>query len=976
MDCEFKDITEITDCLNVRNFMQSVPTEKNNLSCLHINIRSLIKYFAALQECLVTSRKMIDVIVVTEANISPTLSCLYHLNGYHMLTELRNNRKGGGIIMYVHKKHKFTVSKCTTQHFENISCHIVTPTKYSATLLAIYRPPSYSKHLFINELDTFLQKINKSNDIFLVGDVNINLKLNCPVKHKYNTTLYNHGLSCGITQYTRIEKVKNKITKSCIDHIYARSRTQDVYTAALATKLADHRATVFACIGVSHIRDVPKFKIIYDRNKLSTHLREINWMVLKCTVCPNKLYAILANNIRSCYEKSKIKIKHSNNFKNIKNKWINKKILNACDYRDKIFLQWLKDKTNQILKLKYNRARNYANKIIQTAKNKQIKNDIVKNKNNSRNLWRILNEITGRIKNSVDTTIMNAMESTVQKISDISNNFALSFRNAVRNIIPNCNKKILEPSSYRRPVDVSIRYQKATCQLIKKIISSLNNNKAPGIDQIRSIDLKMLNDSVASTIARFINISIDHGQYPPELKTGIVRPIHKNGSCMNYENYRPITILPVIDKIAEKYICRQIINFYNTNDILAKSQFGFQPQKSTTQLLSNFTDSISCHLNDRKHILVVFIDYSKAFDTLRHDVLLEKLDDCGIRGPLKNWCQNYLEDRSFYVNVSGQLSDKVNVTEGTAQGSVLGPLHYLTYVNDVENLIKKCEIYQFADDTCLLAAHKDINEALRCLQHDFTLLTKWSHDVGLVLNSNKTKLMYISSSKNRVVTPLSLIAHNHACLHTDQSDCVCEALELVKTQRYLGLVIDDRLTWKDHINHVCDKLRAILAKFAIIRNKIPFQTLLSLYVALGESIISYGLSSYGRSCKTNLNLIYQLQLRILKTIVPYKVKINHKNNYHDLFHYCKILPIHEKIQYTLLVENFFNKNFQSVVSHNIITRSVTNNLLEIPRYNNLHGKNQLNYQIPKLINALPQELKVNLTTRNIKTKIKSYFLNK
>lgn len=485
----------------------------------------------------------------------------------------------------------------------------------------------------------------------------------------------------------------------------------------------------------------------------------------------------------------------------------------------------------------------------------------------------------------------------------------------------------------------------------------------------------MLTDSIAPIIARFINISIDCGQYPADLKTGIVRPVHKNGSCKNYENYRPITILPVIDKIAEKYVGGQIIDFYNKNDILTKSQFGFQPQKSTTQLLSNFTDSICSHLDDQKHVLVVFIDYSKAFDTLRHDTLIEKLDDCGIRGPLKKWCHNYLNDRSFYVNVGGQLSDKVTVTEGTAQGSVLGPLHYLTYVNDVANLINKCEIYQFADDTCLLAAHRNIREALLCLQQDFTLLTKWSHDVGLVLNASKTKMMYISSSKNRVVTPLSLIAHNHGCLHTDQSGCVCDTVELVKKHRYLGLIIDDRLKWTNHINHVCDKLRAILSKFTLIRNKIPYQTLLSLYIALGESIISYGLSSYGRSCKTNLNLIYQLQIRLMKTIVPYKVKLKHKDDYHGLFNYCNILPIHEKIKYTLLVEQFFNETYQNKINHKIVTRSVANHFLITPRWKNLYGKNRLSYQIPKLINSLPIEIKSNLTIKNIKKNLKSHFLN-
>ena len=186
----------------------------------------------------------------------------------------------------------------------------------------------------------------------------------------------------------------------------------------------------------------------------------------------------------------------------------------------------------------------------------------------------------------------------------------------------------------------------------------------------------------------------------------------------------PITILPAIDKITEKYICRQIQQFYKANAILSTNQFGFQPKKSTSLLLSKFTDEVNEYLNDKKHVLLVFIDYSKAFDTLRHQKLIEKLENTGVRGPLLQWSKNYLENRMYMVKVGNSYSDRIQVNEGTAQGSVLGPLHYLAYVNDLNNLIKKCSIYQFADDTCLIAADRDINVAQSMLQNDLTLLNK------------------------------------------------------------------------------------------------------------------------------------------------------------------------------------------------------------------------------------------------------------
>lgn len=463
------------------------------------------------------------------------------------------------------------------------------------------------------------------------------------------------------------------------------------------------------------------------------------------------------------------------------------------------------------------------------------------------------------------------------------------------------------------------------------------------------------------------------------MKTGIVRPIFKKGSKLDYCNYRPITILPTLDKVIEKFIAKQIHSFFETNSILSNKQFGFQPKKSTTQLLSAFTDVINHHLNKRRQVLVVFIDYSKAFDTLQHNKLVERLDECGIRGPILKWCQDYLKDRSFQVKISDAYSDKGTVLEGTAQGSVLGPLHYLTYVNNVHRVINHSEIFQFADDTCLLAADKDICHAFLRLQKDFDSLIKWSHDSGLVLNAQKTKLLLISSSHNRQCADLSLVAHDHSCLHLGDltsHTCACPPIQLASTQKYLGLVIDNRLKWTDHIDTVCDRLRAVLAKFSIIKFKIPCDILIMLYKALGESIIGYGLSSYGLTCKTHLNKIYNLQIRILKTIVPPAIKEKFKDNPNELFYYCNVLPVHEKLKYQLLVEQFFNNSIQITRSTVTNTRNACNNLLVVPNYTNLYGKNQLKHILPKLINNLPKDIKDLLNSNNIKYKLKQHFLNK
>lgn len=695
--------------------------------------------------------------------------------------------------------------------------------------------------------------------------------------------------------------------------------------------------------------------------------------------CPNLIYKYIKDNLRKCYEQSEYKSKQKDSKRKIYG-WVNDKIKNMCKKRDELYTIWLKDTSNKKIRLEYKKIRNQTNKLVHKYRNKYYKQEINKYKCDTKMLWKLINSMAGRINNSVDSIVKKAFSTDTDKT--IADNFAKEFQKNVKSIIPTCSKKLLSESEYENQVDKTIFYKTATDTKVLKILRKINSNKAPGVDGIRAVDIKRLSDRIVSAIARLINACVSTGTYPKELKTGIVRPIHKGGSVSDYGKYRPITILPVIDKIVEKYIGGMIQDFYQSHNVLSPTQYGFQPKKSTTQLLSRFTDDINTCLNDKKHVLLVFIDYSKAFDTLRHDLLIKKLENSGVRGALLNWCKDYLVGRSYLVRVGADLSDPVSVTEGTAQGSVLGPLHYLAYVNDMNNIIKHCTMYQFADDTCLIAADRDISKAQHQLQADFTAICKWSHDSGLVLNADKTKMLHIRSSHNYCSKDVEILAHSHDCLHmpTDNDIKMCTAdclkLQRVHEQTYLGLVIDDRFNWAKHVNKVCDKLRAILANFYIIKNRVTFPVLLTMYKALVESIVSYGLSSYGRTFKTYVEQIYNLQYRLLKLIVPRKIKQKYKNNPMGLFKYCEVLPIQDKIDFCLLNEQFFRTEIQNDIKYTIITKSMTKKKLVIPTFRNFYGKRTSQYLIPYLINNLPSEIRTKITPVNIKRVLQNYYLNK
>lgn len=308
---------------------------------------------------------------------------------------------------------------------------------------------------------------------------------------------------------------------------------------------------------------------------------------------------------------------------------------------------------------------------------------------------------------------------------------------------------------------------------------------------------------------------------------------------------------------------------------------------------------------------------------------------------------------------------------------MLGPLHYLAYVNDMEHVVNNCSIYQYADDTCLVACSKNLNTAVKYMQEDFTRVSMWSHDAGLVLNAAKTKITHVRSSHMRHsdTSHFNIIAHDHDCLHRSlQHDvgCSCEAIEQVSHHTYLGLIVDNRLNWSAHIDSVCDKMRAILAKFYIIKNKMPFKILRTMYVAMAESIISYGITSYGRTFKTYIDKISILQIRLLKLIVPRNIKEQYKENIISIFEFCNILPIQDKVHMSLLIEQFNNTEIQIPVTHKTSTRKITQKMLKVPRVNNYYGRRTLASIIPTLMNSIPLQTNA-INNKNYKRILKKYF---
>ncbi|KAL0841570.1 hypothetical protein ABMA28_015229 [Loxostege sticticalis] len=958
-------INIISNCSSTQDFFKILPPKcKLNFTCLHLNIRSMIKNFTKLLQLIGSCPFPLDIIVLTEVGIANCIAPLFNIPGYNMFKRLRNGKRGGGVIVYVKNHIKFTEYQHKSQTFENITgtLKLSQTESQDVVVCAVYKPPRTNKKIFVKELGNHVSKFNSKHNFLLVGDTNIDLKTVSSYKDSYLDTLGGCGLTCGVSDYTRIEKKLNKTTRTCIDHIFARFPACLPYSAVLDVVLADHRALIFTCIGNAGPKRIQGVCKKIDREILYTELKKIKWCDSNDMYCPRKIYDFICNSFSNAYKTATVekKITSRTNSK-VKFPWIDENINRLCDKRNKLFNAWKNSTNDPELRLNYNKIRNKIHRLLEKKRNSYYLKIINVNFKNTKKVYQIVNEMLGRVTSSIDSVILKAFDAQGLSVKNITNNFATTLENAVKDIIPNCSVKLLDPDSYDKTLDKSMLFNKASRGSIYKIINKLNSNKSPGIDNVRISDIKMVAEEVSVAFANLINASISCGTYPDELKVGCVRPVHKKGAKNNYMNYRPITLLSSVDKVVEKYVSQEIHKFYKNHEIITQNQYGFQSGKSTTQLLSKFTDEVNSYLNDRKHVLVLFIDFSRAFDTLDHKELIKKLDHSGVRGPLLRWCENYLHNRKFTVKVNDTYSDYKVVTEGTAQGS-------------------------FADDTCLIASDKDPQKASERLQSDFNLLMKWCHDAGLVLNSDKTKLLCIKSPFLKSSPYSSVVAHSHSCLHVSWGhghSCNCPSIENVDQQKYLGLIIDSRMNWGPHIEHVCDKLRQFLANLIILKDRIPFKVKLMLYNSLVESHIQYGLSSYGRTYSTYTNSIFNLQRRILRLLVSTNIKKQFYDDDNGLFNYCQVLPVETQFQYSILKENFFKEQYIDEIKHHhpVCTRAAARNQLELRTMtgtNNTYGKRTTAYLVPRFINDLPPDLRSihSVKPHNIKIKLKTYFLNK
>ena len=504
------------------------------------------------------------------------------------------------------------------------------------------------------------------------------------------------------------------------------------------------------------------------------------------------------------------------------------------------------------------------------------------------------------------------------------------------------------------PTEHRFNFSKITERETLNIISNLKSKNSSGKDEISNKLLKSIKYEISKPLTIIINQSLETGIFPDALKIAKVKPLFKKGDNCCLNNYRPISLLPTISKIFERVMYIQLYTYFNANNLLSEQQYGFRSQHSTELACVKLVDYIYKNMDNIRDVKIpasIFLDLSKAFDTLNFDILLGKLKYYGIEGTSLNLIKSYLTNRFQYVQFENSESGLREITTGIPQGSILGPLFFSVFINDLVNSSAKFQFLMYADDTTIYFNLEDfplVNREIK-INCELEKVNTWLKLNKLAINVDKTKCMFFH--KRRSITPLQFSMNNRA-------------IDIVKNFNYLGIILDANMSWKSHIAMVRNKLSRINGILHRLKYQYPQNILVTLYKSLFIPHINYGSLLWGQVGES----IDKIQKKAIRTIT-YSNYIAHSEpllkelnllKVKDIFQ-LKILKFLFKLYHNTLPP-YFN-NYRADLEKIETPYSLRPHPLPVPRVSHVNAEAGMVYKLVVMQNKIT--ISDNLISRRI-----------
>jgi len=948
----------------------------SNFSIMHVNCRSMTHKLGEIRDIL--SLLPVTILALSETWLEPGLEDTINIPGFTFLHKSRGECRGGGVGMFIRDSIKYQLYDVKRLHKTYEGLFIKTYLSNTTCVVGVlYRPPGQNLIEFNIEIDDLLSSITRGTQtMMLLGDFNIDLlKIN---EHKETNLFYNcltsHQLIPAITRPTRITPDSSTL----IDNIFTNAWPKLIESTIIISDLSDH-LPVLACFAFNNSKkrtlNSYDHRIVNEERleQFKTLLADSDWDPVMTTSKEgdaNGAYELFLNIYKNAYDKAfPLASKKSNsNVPKFKQPWMTTGLLKSSKKKASLYLKYLKN-PNILNKNKFTEYRNKFKTIRIKAEKSYYAAEFCKYKDDLRKTWKLIRSIMQLENREAQIESLNINGKNVNDAKEMANGFNSYFTNIAHSLAEKIPDPPLPYSSYlQAPLQNSMGLLSVSPEEIMDISRNIRLTHSKGIDDIDPCIASPNLSLVAKPLAEIINCSFTTGIVPQAIKIAKVVPILKKGEKDNVTNYRPISVLPYFSKFYEKLMYNRLYGFVKNSNIIYQSQHGFQPGHSPYMALLNMQDKISKAIENNEYSVGVFFDLAKAFDTVDHDILLNKLENYGIRGTQLKWFASYFENRAQRVFCNGTLSELGLIKYGVPQGSNLGPLLFLLYINDLASVSPTLFFILFADDTNVFYSNGSWQTLIQIVNFELSTIAAWFQANKLTLNLEKTNFILFKS--HRKINPsgnLSLFIND-------------SPITQVESTKFLGVHIDQHMTWKVHINQITAKIAknvGILTRIAYI---LPKEIRINLYYTLIYPYLTYCNLIWASTYESRLHKLVILQKRAVRIIAGIR-KWEHTG---PSFSEFKLLKIHQikdlqigefffRLEHGLLPPVF--KDFLSHASdiHTHFTRNLTA-YRPIKAHSNTRRFTIKSYGT-LVWNALPIEIRSSSNLQVFKKRLRAFFLS-
>ena len=848
--------------------------KNHNINVCHLNIFHLFNKLPDINVLLSKQKKSIQILGLTETRLDHRIDDYdISINNYTLFRRDKKQERHTGIAAYVHNAISNQVRRRMDLEYKEIeSLWLEVKHEKNTPLLIcfLYRNPTCTAEWQIQFQNMIDNIPDKNHELLILGDFNIDLK---KTQQSWNSLTSLLGLSQLISDYTRVTKT----TKTMIDHIYSRNIHRINNVKVIESGVSDHYL-----ISCSYLKKVEKnspkgHSLItyrcykhFQEDKFLAHLRSLPLEKIHNFTDPNTALESMCDMLKSAFNKhaplKSKRVKHPDI-----PAWLNPDIIKAMRLRD----QFKKEKNTT----EFKKHRNLVNVMVKNAK-KDYFNNLVQNNKDTATIWKAINKLTNPSRKTSKSLKIDINPDTI-------NDFFINLHhNILTKEIIESNKKYECPPKLvdfckKKNAPINFEIPLMTTLEVGKYITNLKNTKSSGPDMLPSYLLKIALPYIVGPLTYIYNLSITKHTFPTLLKEAKVIPIPKTQDTTTPQNLRPISLLPILSKPLERHIHKYMYKHLNDNNLLHPYQSGFRPQHSCQTAHTNLIDKWLKEINNSEIIGTLFLDFKKAFDLVNHATLLKKLNEYYPNSSAMNLIHSYLTNRTQFVSLNGKQSHKKLIQSGVPQGSVLGPLFFLIYINDLPlQLTKDVHNELFADDATLFTLDKNIKSINNSLQHSLNQTLNWCNKNSMIIHPDKTKCMIVTTRQKHQISPLILDLK----LGRDK-------IEQVKQHKVLGLWIDSELNWQYHITTLIKRLSRNVFLLSQLKKYTTSTNLKMFFDAHIMSHLNFSSTTWDGSSGEFIKKLNSIHRRAVK------IMINNPLTTDEKFKKLSILPLSTQFKF-------------------------------------------------------------------------------